>query len=159
MLWIVSASEHAVQDPGSQSKASLLRVLTKVSSRASRGTVSSASGKPRPPNRDDSAMANKRASFTDMTSMPSMQSTPSVEQPLSPAEEEKEEDQVSALVEAMSEVPPLRPPPPPAAPPGMLWQSSDMTAVPRDWCLSTSASAASVAIQWCHHYTTQILVG
>lgn len=142
-----SANEHALQDPDSKSKASLLRVLTKVSSRASRGTISSASGKPRPPNRDDSAMANKRTSFTDMASMPSMQSMPSVEQPLSPAEEEQEDDQVSALIEAMSEVLPLRPHMPTAPPGGMLWQSSDLATVPRDWCPSTSPPSASSAFQ------------
>eukprot|EP00892_Ulva_mutabilis_P009310 jgi/Ulvmu1/6751/UM030_0086.1 len=83
----------SMADPDGRDKAALARVLTKVSSRASRASISSQSGKPRPPNRNGSPEANRRESFTDIASPAAAESPP----------EEEEEEDVDALIAAMSE--------------------------------------------------------
>lgn len=92
----------AVQETCRSGADSLVRVLTKVSSAASRSTVSSASGRPRPPNENDSPEANTRSSFTDLGSAPTGGAVVPIQE--DKRSEEQEEEYVDALIAAMSEV-------------------------------------------------------
>lgn len=83
-----------VQDPNGQDRAALARVLVKVSSRASRASISSTSGRPRPPNSNSGVEANQRSTFSDLGSPPVAEPSP----------REEDEEGVDTLIAAMSEV-------------------------------------------------------
>ena len=90
----VLSVQHALQDPAGQDKATLARVLAKVSSRASHASMKSSSGVPDEAGGDDSAAANRRSTFTDLASPEAAETAPKAE----------EDETVEAMMATMSEV-------------------------------------------------------